>query len=50
MVYYYHSGAMPVFALTAYAKNARADISQANRNDFRRLTALLVERYLRKAR
>jgi hypothetical protein len=48
VVYYYHSAAMPIFALTAYAKNERADISQAYRNDFRRLTALLVERYARR--
>jgi hypothetical protein len=50
VVYYYHSDAMPIFALTAYAKNERADISQADRNDFRRLTALLVERFARRAR
>ncbi len=25
VVYYYHSDAMPIFALTAYAKNERAD-------------------------
>jgi hypothetical protein len=48
VVYYYHSDAMPIFALTAYAKNEQADISQADRNDFRRLTALLVERYARR--
>jgi hypothetical protein len=50
VVYYYHSDAMPIFALTAYAKNERADISEADRNDFRRLTALLVERYARRSR
>lgn len=49
VVHYYHSDAMPIFALTAYAKNERADISQADRNDFRRLTALLIERYARRA-
>jgi hypothetical protein len=48
VVYYYHNDAMPIFALTAYAKNERADISQGDRNDFRRLTALLVERYARR--
>ncbi len=48
VIYYYHSDSMPLFALTAYAKNQRADISQADRNDFRRLTALLVERYTRR--
>ena len=50
VVYYYHSDAMPIFALTAYAKNERADISQPDRKDFRRLTALLVERYARRSR
>jgi len=50
VVYYYHSDAMPIFALTAYAKNERADISQADRNDFHRLTALLVESYARRPR
>ena len=50
VVYYYHSNAMPIFALTAYAKNERADLSQADRNDFRRLTVLLVEQYMRRSR
>jgi mRNA-degrading endonuclease RelE of RelBE toxin-antitoxin system len=50
VVYYYHSNVVPIFALTAYAKNERADISQADRNDFRRLTGLLVENYVRSGR
>lgn len=50
VVYYFHSDAMPLFALTAYAKNERANISQSDRNDLRRLTALLVESYLRRKR
>jgi hypothetical protein len=50
VVYYHHSDMMPIFALTAYAKNERADLSQADRNDFRRLTALLVEHYARRTR
>ena len=48
VVYYYHSDALPIFVLTAYPKNERADLSQAERNDFRRLTALLVECYARR--
>ena len=48
IVYYYHSEAVPLFALTAYAKSDRADLSQADRNAFCRLTALLVEAYMRK--
>jgi hypothetical protein len=48
VVYYYHSDTMPIFALTVYVKNERADLSQSDRNDFRRLTAHLVERYARR--
>jgi hypothetical protein len=50
VVYYYHGDAIPIFALTAFAKNERADLSQADRNDFHRLTALLIERYARRTR
>ncbi len=48
VIYYFHNDAMPIFALTAYAKNEQADLSQADRNDFRRLVALLVESYRRR--
>jgi hypothetical protein len=39
---------MPIFALTAYAKNERADITQTARNEYRRLTGLLAEQYARR--
>ena len=45
VIYFYHSADVPLFALTAYAKNQRADLSQADRNDFRQLTKLLVASY-----
>jgi hypothetical protein len=45
VIYFYHSAQVPLFALTAYAKNERADLSQNDRNDFRHLTKLLVETY-----
>ena len=48
VVYFYHDADMPLFALTAYAKNERADLSQQDRNDFKRLTAMLVESFRRK--
>ena len=41
VVYFYHDPEVPIFALTAYAKNERADLSQQDRNDFRKLTATL---------
>lgn len=50
VVYFYHSEAMPLFALTAYAKNERADLSQADRNDFRRLTAMLTDAYVKRSK
>ena len=48
VVYFYHDSDMPIFVLTAYAKNDRADLSQQDRNDFRKLTALLAKTFKRK--
>ena len=48
VIYFHHDPEMPLFALAAYAKNERADLSQQDRNDFRRLTAGLVEAFKRK--
>lgn len=45
VVYFYHNSGMPLFALTAYAKNQRADLSQSDRNAFKALTKALVESY-----
>lgn len=45
VVYFHHNAGMPLFLLTAYAKNERADLSQADQNDFRQLTKLLVDIY-----
>ncbi len=39
---------MPLIALTAYAKNERADLSQQDRNDFKQLTTLLVRSFKRR--
>ena len=45
MIYFHHDAGMPLFALTAFAKNERTDLSQKDRNDFRQLTKLLAETY-----
>jgi hypothetical protein len=45
VIYFFHGPDMPLFALSAYGKSERADLSQADRNAFRRLTRLLVESY-----
>ena len=50
VIYFYRSADIPLFALTAYAKNERADLSQKDRNDFRQLTKLLAESYGRTKR
>jgi hypothetical protein len=50
VIYFYHDPGMPLFALTAYAKNEKADLSQKDRNDYRRLTTLLTETFRRRRR
>jgi hypothetical protein len=50
VIYFYDSADIPLFALTAYAKNERADLSQRDRNDFRQLTKLLTTNYARTKR
>lgn len=48
VIYFYHNAGMPLFALTAFAKNERDDLSQQDRNDFRQLTTMLVKTFKRK--
>src|ERR1700730_5441442 len=50
VIYFFHNARIPLFALTAYAKNEQADLSQKDRNDFRQLTKLLAETYRRAKR
>ena len=50
VIYFYYNASLPLFTLTAYAKNERADISQTERNEFQRLTKLLVQNYARHKR
>jgi len=45
----YHNERLPVFLLSAYAKNRKANLSQAERNAMRRLVTTLVTGYPRKA-
>jgi hypothetical protein len=48
VIYFYHAADIPLFALTAYAKNERADLSQQDKNDFRQLTTMLVDAFKRR--
>ncbi len=48
VIYYYHNERLPVFLLSAYAKNRKANLGKAERNAMKRLIPLLVAGYLRK--
>lgn len=48
VIYFYHDEGIPLFLLTAFAKNERSDLSQQDRNDFRQLTGILVASFKRK--
>jgi hypothetical protein len=45
VIYYFHNASIPLFVITAYAKNQQANISDEDRNNFRRLTKALIESY-----
>src|SRR5437870_3018270 len=49
VIYYYHNERLPVFLLSAYAKNRKANLSKAERNSMKRLVPVLVAGYPRKA-
>ena len=50
VIYFFHDADMPLFALTAYAKNERSDLTQADRNDFKQLTSILVEAHKKRSK
>jgi hypothetical protein len=41
VIYYFHSQAMPLYLLTVFGKNEKADLSNAERNELAALTRLL---------
>ena len=46
VIYYFHSEAMPLYLLTMFAKNERANLSKAERNALAGLVDLLVQIWL----
>ncbi len=48
IIYFFHNLDLPLFALSAFAKNQRSDLSQAEKNRLRRFTRLIVETYGRR--
>jgi hypothetical protein len=43
VIYYVHSEAMPLYLLTLFAKNERANLSKAERNDLAELVSQLLQ-------
>ena len=41
VIYYFHSEAMPLYLLTVFGKNEKADLSRAERNELAALTRVL---------
>src|SRR5438132_9783073 len=50
VIYFYHSMRLPLFALTAYAKNQRDDLTQDQRDEFRQLAKTIADTYAAKGR
>ena len=46
VIYYFHSEAMPLYLLTIFAKNERANLSKADRNELAGLVDVLVQIWL----
>lgn len=42
-IYYYHSDTIPLFMLSAYGKNERANLSKAERNELAKLVDILAD-------
>lgn len=41
VIYYFHSDAMPLYLLTVFGKNEKANLSKAERNDLAKLVGVL---------
>ena len=46
VIYYVHSDLMPLYLLTVFGKNERANLSHAERNELALLVGLLVQQWL----
>ena len=45
VVYYFHSNEIPLFALALFAKNEKANLSKADRNELKALMPQIVDAY-----
>jgi len=46
VIYYYHSVDMPLYLLTMFAKNERANLSKAECNELARMVDILIDIWL----
>lgn len=49
VIYYYFNRSMPLFALDIYAKNEKANLSEADKRSLKKLLPLLVSSYARRS-
>ena len=47
VIYYFHNEAFPLLLLTVYAKNQKANLTKAERNDLKKLVPILVRNYVK---
>ncbi len=45
VIYYYHDDLLPLFLLSVFAKNEKANLTQGERNEMKKLLPRLVEGY-----
>jgi len=45
VIYYFHNETFPLFLLTVYAKNQKANLTKSERQEFKKLVPLLVKTY-----
>ena len=50
MIYYFHSGRMPVILLSVYAKSVKVNLSKAERNELKKLIPELVREFTKGSR
>jgi hypothetical protein len=49
VIYYYYNQSIPLFLLDVYAKNEKADLSEADKRSLKRLLPTLVSRYMKRS-
>ena len=45
VIYYFHNESIPLFLLSLFHKNEKANLSRSERNEFAKLITLLVKNY-----